>query len=54
MWYSVQILADRSIHIEPSNFTKKHGPIGKVLINYCLYPVALRLQEENSKRSKGD
>ena len=46
-WYSVELLEDKTIFLQPTNERLKHGAKGKILIEKCLPTVAMRLKEDN-------
>lgn len=46
-WYSVELLEDNTIFLQPTNERLKHGAKGKVLIEQCLPTVAMKIKQEN-------
>lgn len=47
MWYSVELVQDKTIFIQTTADLRKHGPKGKVLLPHCLYDIAIQIQREN-------
>jgi hypothetical protein len=47
MWYSVELLENGEIYIQPFQQRIRHGAKGKVLINKCLITTALKIKKEN-------
>jgi len=48
MWWSVELTESGSIYIQPTEFRRKHGAKGKVLIPACLYHIADAIKNENN------
>lgn len=48
MWYSVELLEDKSIFIQSTKERIKHGAKGVVLLPHCLKEWALNIQRENN------
>ena len=47
MFYSVELLENGKIFIQPNQSMQRHGCKGKVLI-VCLKEVAIRIKQENN------
>lgn len=48
MWYSVELLENNTIFIQPTSMRLKHGAKGKVLLSNCLLKTAKDIVKENS------
>lgn len=48
MWYSVELLENNTIFIQPTTMRLKHGAKGKVILSNCLLKTAKQIQIENS------
>lgn len=46
-YYSVEILADNTIVIQPTRVRLRHGAIGRVLLGSVAYNVAHQIKMEN-------
>lgn len=44
--YSVQLLSNKSIHIESVETTKRNGPLG-IVLGYYPYNICLQIKREN-------